>query len=176
MADQPNQGWGTPVPGLESLGGMVSNAVESYERTLNLVQNWFEGILATYKEQAESYGAMLRSIDASLHALEEVVEGQAKITKALGESLDASRQVVSAATNSNQHSTERIETFVGDVLAVLTGQLESLKKQVDIGQTMLSDPLSAQSAMFLKMTQDWNDAYGRMLSTIPQYKHAAPGD
>jgi len=155
---------------------MVSNAVESYERTLNLVQNWFEGILATYKEQAESYGAMLRSIDASLHALEEVVEGQAKITKALGESLDASRQVVSAATNSNQHSTERIETFVGDVLAVLTGQLESLKKQVDIGQTMLSDPLSAQSAMFLKMTQDWNDAYGRMLSTIPQYKHAAPGD
>jgi prophage DNA circulation protein len=176
MADQPNQGWGTPVPGLESLGGMVSNAVESYERTLNLVQNWFEGLLATYKEQAESYGAMLRSIDASLHALEEVVEGQAKITKALGESLDASRQVVSAATNSNQHSTERIETFVGDVLAVLTGQLESLKKQVDIGQTMLSDPLSAQSAMFLKMTQDWNDAYGRMLSTIPQYKHAAPGD
>ena len=176
MADQPNPGWGTPVPGLESLGGMVSNAVESYERTLNLVQNWFEGILATYKEQAESYGAMLRSVDASLHALEEVVEGQAKITKALGESLDASRQVVSAATNSNQHSTERIETFVGDVLAVLTGQLESLKKQVDIGQTMLSDPLSAQSAMFLKMTQDWNDAYGRMLSTIPQYKHAAPGD
>jgi prophage DNA circulation protein len=176
MADQPNQGWGTPVPGLESLGGMVSNAVESYERTLNLVQNWFEGILATYKEQAESYGAMLRSVDASLHALEEVVDGQAKITRALGESLDASRQVVSAATNSNQHSTERIETFVGDVLAVLTGQLESLKKQVDIGQTMLSDPLSAQSAMFLKMTQDWNDAYGRMLSAIPQYKHAASGD
>ena len=176
MADQPNQGWGTPVPGLESLGGMVSNAVESYERTLNLVQNWFEGILATYKEQAESYGAMLRSVDASLHALEEVVEGQAKITRALGESLDASRQVVSAATNSNQHSTERIETFVGDVLGVLTGQLESLKKQVDIGQSMLSDPLSTQSALFLKMTQDWNDAYGRMLSAIPQYKHAAPGD
>ena len=177
MADQPNRGWGTtPDPGLESLGGMVSNAVESYERTLNLVQNWFEGILATYKEQAESYGAMLRSVDASLHALEEVVEGQAKITRALGESLDASRQVVSAATNSNQHSTERIETFVGDVLGVLTGQLESLKKQVDIGQSMLSDPLSTQSALFLKMTQDWNDAYGRMLSAIPQYKHAAAGD
>ena len=173
MADQPNPGWGTPV---ESLGGMVSGAVESYERTLNLVQNWFEGILATYKEQAESYWAMLRSVDASLHALEEVVEGQAKITRALGESLDASRQVVSAATNSNQHSTERIETFVGDVLGVLTGQLQALKNQVDIGQTMLSDPLSAQSAMFLKMTQDWNDAYGRMLSTVPQYKHAAPGD
>ena len=176
MANQPNQGWGTPVPGLESLGGMVGNAVESYERTLNLVQSWFEGILATYKEQAESYGAMLRSVDASLHALEEVVEGQAKITKALGESLDASRQVVTAATNSNQHSTERIETFVADVLGVLTGQLEALKSQVDIGKTMLADPVSAQSAMFLKMTQDWSDAYSRMLSAAPQFKQAAQDD
>ena len=76
------------------MGGMVVNAVEAYERTLTLVQSWFEGILATYKEQAESYGAMLRSVDTSLRALEQVVESQAKITKALGESLDASRQVV----------------------------------------------------------------------------------
>lgn len=176
MANQPNQAWGTPVPGLESLGAMVGNAVESYERTLNLVQSWFEGIMATYREQAESYGAMLRSVDASLHALEEVVEGQAKITKALGESLDASRQVVTAATNSNQHSTERVETFVADVLTVLTGQLEALKNQVDIGKTMLADPVSAQSAMFLKMTQDWSDAYGRMLSAAPQFKSTTPED
>ena len=151
----------------------MCNAVEAYERTLNLVQSWFEGILATYKEQAESYGAMLRSVDASLRAVEQVVEGQAKITKALGESLDASRQVVTAATSSNQHSTERIETFVGEVLAVLNGQLQALKSQVDIGQTMLSDPMSTQSAMFLKMTQDWSDAYGRMLSATPPFRPSA---
>ena len=84
--------------------------------------------------------AIPRSVDASLHALEEVVDGQAKITNALAESLDASRQVVTAATSSNQHSTERIETPVSDVLAVLTGQLDALKSQVDIGRTMLSDP------------------------------------
>ena len=59
------------------------NAVEAYERTLTVVQNWFEGILATYKEQAEGYGAMLRSVDTSLRALEQVVESQAKITQAL---------------------------------------------------------------------------------------------
>jgi hypothetical protein len=41
---------------------------------------------------------------------------------------------------------------------------------------MMADPMSTQSAMFLKMTQDWNDAYGRMLSAIPQYKPAAHGD
>ena len=173
MANPPNSGWGTPVPGLESLGGMVDNAVESYERTLNLVQSWFEGILATYKEQADSYGAMLRSVDASLHALEEVVQGQAKITRALGESLDASRQFVTAATNSNQNSTERIEKFVEDVLGVLTGQLQALKSQVDIGQSMMADPTSTQSALFLKMTQDWSDAYARMLSATPPFTQAA---
>lgn len=164
---KPDHGWGTTVPGLEALGGLTANAVESYERTVKLVQSWFEGVLATYKEQAESYGAMLRSVDASLRALEQVVEAQATITKALGESLDASRQVVMSATSSNQHSQERLEGFVADVLAVLNGQLQALKSQVDIGQTMLSDPMSAQSAMFAKMTQDWNDAYGRMLSANP---------
>lgn len=176
MTNPPEQGWGTTVPGLESLGGMVVNAVEAYERTLNLVQSWFEGIVATSKEQAESYAAMLRSVDASLRAVEQVIEGQAKITKALGESLDASREVVTAATSSNQHSTERIETFVGEVLAVLNGQLQALKSQVDIGQTMLSDPMSTQSAIFLKMSRDWSDAYDRMLSTAPQFKHAAQDD
>ena len=177
MASPPKPGWATTsVPGVESLGGMVDNAVESYERTLNLVQSWFEGILATYQEQAASYGAMLRSVDASLHALEEAVEGQAKITKALGESLDASRQVVTAATSANENSTERIEKFVGDVLAVLTGQLQALKSQIDVGQAMMSDPMSTQSALFLKMTQDWSDAYGRMLSATPQFKQAARDD
>ena len=175
MDKPPDQRRGTTVPGLEALGGLAVNAVESYERSLNMVQSWFEGVLATYKEQAESYGAMLRSVDASLRAMEQVVDAQAKITKALGESLDASRQVVTAATSSNQHSTERIESYVGDVLAVLNGQLKALKSQVDIGQTMMSDPMSAQSAMFAKMTQDWSDAYGRMLSANP-FKPAAQGD
>ena len=176
MTNPPDQGWGTTIPGFEPLGGMVVNAVEAYERTLTLVKNWFEGSLAAYKEQAESYGAMLRSVDTSLRALEEVVESQAKITKALSESLDASRQVVTAATNSNQHSTERIETFVSDALALLTGQLQALKSQVEMGQSLMSDPMSAQSAKFLKMTQEWSDAYGRMLGAANPFKSTAQED
>ena len=62
------------------------------------------------------------------------------------------------------------------MLGVLNGQLEALKSQVDIGKTMLADPVSAQSALFLKMTQDWNEAYGRMLSAAPQFKQAAQDD
>jgi ABC-type transporter Mla subunit MlaD len=173
MTNPSDQGWDTTVRGLESLGGMVVNAVEAYDRTLNLSQGWFEGILATYKEQAEGYAAMLRSVDASLRALEQVIEGQAKITKALGESLDASRQVVTAATSSHQHSTERVENFVEEVLAVLNSQLQALKTQVDIGQAMFSNPLSTQSAMFLKMVQDWSDAYSRMLSATPPFRPSA---
>ncbi len=176
MTKPQGQGWATPVPGLESWGGMVVLSVEAYERTVTLAQSWFEGILATYKEQAESYGALLRSVDTSLRSLEQVVEAQAQITKALGESLHASRQVLTVATSSNQHSTERIEAFVGDVLAMLTAQLQALKSQVDIGQTMLADPLSTQSAMFLKMTEDWSDAYGRMLSATHPFKTSVHDD
>ena len=38
MNKPPDQMWGTTVPGLEALGGLAVNAVESYERTLKLVQ------------------------------------------------------------------------------------------------------------------------------------------
>jgi len=163
-ADNP---WGS-TPGLESMGAVARSAVEAYERTLNLMQTWSEGIMATYREQGESYTAMLVSVDKSLRAMEQVVENQAKTTKALAESLDASRQVVTSAMKLNQHSTERVETFVTGVLDVLTGQLEAIRSQVDLGQTMLSTPASGQSALFLKMTQDWTDAYSRLLeSTNP---------
>ena len=81
-----------------------------------------------------------------------------------------------AATNSNQHSTERIEAFVGDAMAMLTGQLQALKNQVDMGQAMLSDPISTSSTAFLKMTKDWSDAYDRMLGPANPFKPAAHGD
>lgn len=165
-ADNP---WGT-APGLESMGSVAKTAVEAYERTLSLMQTWSEGIMATYREQSESYAAMLLSVDKSLRAMEQVVESQAKTTKALAESLDASRQVVTAAMNSNQQSTERIETFVSGVLDVLTGQLEAVRSQVDLGQTMLTTPASEQGALFLKMTQDWTDAYSRLLNSTNPFK------
>lgn len=167
MTNTADNSW-SAAPGLESIGAVTRSAVDAYERTLNLMQTWSEAMMATYREQAESYAAMLLSVDKSLRAMEQVVENQAKTTKALAESLDASRQVVTAAMNSNQHSTERVETFVTEVLGVLTGQLEAIRSQVDLGQAMLSTPVSGQSARFLKMTQDWTEAYRRLLdSTTP---------
>lgn len=163
MANTADSSWGADAPGLESLGAMTGSAFDAYERTLNLVQSWSEGIMATYKEQANGYAAMLRSADKSLRAMEQVVESQAKTTKALAESLDASRQLVTSAMESNKNSTERVETFVEEVLKVINAQVDALRTQVEIGQTMFSNPTSASTA-FLKMTQDWTNAYGRLIN------------
>ena len=89
-------------------------------------------------------------------------------TKALAERLDASRQVVTTAIKSNQHSTERVEAFVTEVMGVLTGQLEAVRSQVDLGQAMLSAPAAGQQA-FVKMTQDWTEAYSRLLSATTPF-------
>jgi archaellum component FlaC len=173
MSNTADNSWG-PASGFESMNAMARSAMEAYERTLNLVQTWSEGIMSTYREQSESYAAMLISVDKSLRAMEQVVENQAKTTKALAESLDASRQVVTAAMSSNQHSTERVETFVSEVLEVLNGQVEAVRNQVELGQKMLSTPASGQGAMFTKMAQDWTDAYSRLLDATSPFK--APKD
>jgi hypothetical protein len=67
----------------------------------------------------------------------------------------------------HQHSIERVETFVGAMLDVLTGQLQTLRTRVQIGPETLSDPASAPSAAFLKVTQDWTDPYRRLLGAAP---------
>jgi hypothetical protein len=176
MTDTTDESWRLPTPSLESMRAVTRSSMEAYEKTIHLAQSWTEGIMVTYTEQAESYGAMLKAVDKSLDAMEEVVENQSKITEALGESLDASRQAVAAAMHSNTHSTERVETFVGEVLQLLNGQLDVLRGQIEIGQSMLSTPASAQSAMFLKMSQDWAEAYERLLGSMGPSQPASRDD
>ncbi|MBA2560296.1 MAG: hypothetical protein H0V07_10515 [Propionibacteriales bacterium] len=153
--------------GLESIGAMVSDAVRAQERALTVTQNWSESILGTLKEQADSYSTLLRSVDASLRAMEQAIKSQAETTKALAESLEASRKVVGSAMETQKNSVERVETFVGGMLEMLSGQLKALRSQVELGQGMLSDPIGAQSKMYLQITQDWMDAYGRLLNAAP---------
>lgn len=152
-----------PTSGLESIGAMVQSAVGAQSRALEVTQGWSESVLGTLKEQAESYGAMLRSVDSSLRAMEQAIKSQTETTKALAESLEASRQVVSTAMSAQQHSIEQVESFVGGMLGVLTSQLQALRTQVEIGQGMLSDPISGQSAAFLEMSRDWMNTYTRLL-------------
>jgi hypothetical protein len=157
---------GSPV---EGVGDLVRESVRAHGRTLELTQGWSEDVLGTLKEQAASYGVMLRSVDASLRAMEQAVKSQAESTRALAESLKSSREVVDSAMAAHRQSVERVETYVGGLLEVLTGQLQALRGQVELGQDMLgqdmlSDPVGASGAMFLKVTQDWAEAYQRLFA------------
>lgn len=164
MATKPHKGPGATT-GLESVGMFVDEAIQAQERALEMTQGWSESVLGTLKEQADGYSALLRSVDASLRAMEQAITSQAQTTKALAESLEASRQVVGTAMDAQQHSIDRVESFVTGMLDVLTGQRHALRTRVEIGQAMLSDPAVAQGAAFLKMSQDWVDAYGRLLNS-----------
>ncbi len=149
---------------MASLDAMVSGAVQAQQRAISVTQDFSESVLGALKEQAASYSALLRSVDTSLRSMEQAIKSQAESTKALSESLEASRQVVTTAMAAQQQGIERVETFVGSMLGVLGGQLKTLRRQVEIGKTMLSDPVGAQSDMFLQATQEWMGAYDQIVT------------
>jgi hypothetical protein len=172
MATTPNEASGGSGP-FRAVGEMAYDAVRAQQRTLELAQGWSETLVATLKEQAETYGVLLRSVNASLLAMEQAVKSQAQVTQALADSLEASRQIVQTATDTHQHSFERVETFVGGMLEVLSSQLQALRTQINLSREMFSDPVSAQGDVFLKMTQDWTDAYSQLLgSASPFFRRA----
>jgi hypothetical protein len=141
--------------------------MQAQQRAVEAAQGWSTSLLDTLKEQTRSYSAMLRSVDASLLAMEQAVRSQAETTKALAESLEASRQVVESATQTHQRSFEQVEAWVGSMLTALDEQLGALRAQVEMGRTLVTDPVSAQGEAFLAMTQDWMDAYRRLAGAAP---------
>jgi hypothetical protein len=154
-------------PGMESVSAIVQDAIGAHERVLQLSQSWSEGIVRTLKDQAESTTALLRSIDASMKAMERALASQAESNRALADSLEASQSIVRSAVSANEHTLEQVESFFGGMLSVLTGQLQALRTQVDASKTFLGGPASSQSALFMQMTQDWMDAYRRLLAAAP---------
>ncbi len=109
--------------------------------TLELTQVWSASILSTLKEQAETFTTILRSVEASMVAMEEAVKSQAQATQALAESLAASRQILESAMGAQTQAAERVETFVTGMLQVLTGQLEALRSQLQLSRRQSSSPL-----------------------------------
>jgi putative protein kinase ArgK-like GTPase of G3E family len=146
---------------------IVNDAVDAQERMLQLNQSWSEGILRTLKDQAQSTTTLLRSIDASMKAMERALTSQAESNRALAESLEASQSIVRSALSAQEHTLEQVESYFGGMLSVLTGQLQALRTQVESSRALLTGPGSAQSSLFLQMTQDWMDAYRRLLSSAP---------
>jgi len=150
---------------------MAYDAVRAHQRALETAQGWSTTLLDTLKEQTKSYSAMLRSVDASLRAMEQAVTSQAETTKALAESLEASRQVVASATTTHQRSFEQVEKWVDGMLTALDEQLGALRAQVEAGQALTANPVAAQGEAFLAMTQEWMEAYRRLAAAAPASWH-----
>jgi ABC-type transporter Mla subunit MlaD len=161
VANEPGTGSGVTA-GLGGVGDMVRESVRAHARAVEMTQDWLEGALSTLKDQAESVGALLRSVDASLRATEQVVKSQAEATAAMAENLRASREVVDSAMAAHRHTVEGLETYVSGTLETLTRQVQAVRSQVEAGQRAFSDPVAAQSAAFLQLTRDWAEAYQRL--------------
>jgi hypothetical protein len=155
------------IPGMESVSAIVNDAMGAHGRMLQLSQSWSEGILQTLKDQTESTTALLRSIDSSMRAMERALASQAESNRALAESLEASQSIVRSAVTAQEHTVEQVERFFGGMLSVLTGQLQALRTQVESSRALLAGPASSQTSGFLQMTQDWMDAYRRLLAAGP---------
>jgi hypothetical protein len=153
--------------GWESIESMVRGAAEAQERSLEAGQQWAEDLLSTFREQAESYGSLLRAIDASLRAMERAITSQAETTRAMAESLEASSSVIGAAMEAQRRSVEHVEAAVGGTVSLLSSQLQALRSQLEVGQGLVSGATSEPVALFLKMTREWTDAYSRLLGAAP---------
>jgi hypothetical protein len=146
---------------------MVRESIRAHGRAVEMSQNWSEGALGALKDQAESVGGLLRSVDASLRAIEQVVKSQAEATAALAENLRASREVVDTAMTTHRQTLEGMETYVSGMLEVLTGQLAAMRSQVELGKRAVTDPLAAQSAAFQQLATEWTHAYDLLSQSVP---------
>jgi hypothetical protein len=144
---------------------VVTDAFRSQLRTLERSQDWADSALTTLREQAEGYTGLLRSVQSSLAAMERAVSSQAETMQALKESIDAARTVVSSAATSQERSLAQAESFFAGMLQTLTAQLQVLRAQTQAGRTLLGGA-DAQDEVFVTMTQDWMNAYARLLDAV----------
>ena len=150
-------------------GNLLGNAVRAQQRSIELTERWFDGILTALQDQAESYAGMLRALDSSLRALEATLQSQVQTSAALKESLDASRTAVTTAAATQQRSIELAESFFSGTRESLTLQLEALRRQLQDAQGLFGDPVGAQQEAFQRMARDWVDSYGRLLDGTLSY-------
>jgi DNA repair exonuclease SbcCD ATPase subunit len=148
-----------------SVQSVLADAFRSQVRTLERSQDWVDSTLTTLRDQAESYTGLLRSVQSSLAAMERAVSSQAETTRALQESLDAARTVISSAANAQERSLAQAESFFSGMLQTLTAQLQVLRAQAQVGTNLLGGAVGVQDEAFLTMTQEWMNAYARLLDS-----------
>jgi CII-binding regulator of phage lambda lysogenization HflD len=142
---------------MRAMQDAVGGAVASQQRSVGLAQGWAQSVIESYKSQAESYQALTDAMSSSMTALERTLESQEETNRALKESLDAYRNVVESASQTQERNMQLVQSFFNDVVQTLQGQLES-------SRSLLLEPAAKQQEFFQNVTQEWLDAYVRLLN------------
>jgi hypothetical protein len=104
-----------------------------------------------------------------MEAFRKALESQEETNRALKESLDAYRNVLESAGETQERNMQLAENFFGDVVETLRGQLES-------SRSLLLEPAAKQQEFFQNVTQEWVDAYVRLLNApLEFYKTSTEG-
>src|ERR671932_2501869 len=95
--------------GLKAVQDAVGGAVAAQQRSVGLAQDWAESVIENYKSQAESYRALTDAMTSSMTALQRTLESQEETNRALKESLDAYRNVVESARQTQEQNMQLAE-------------------------------------------------------------------
>lgn len=154
---------------LGAMGNMFGGAIAAQQRSVNLAQDWAESVVETYKSQAEGYQALTEAMRSSMSALERTLKSQEETNRALRESLEAYRKVVESASETQERNARLAQGFFDDVVKTLQEQLEG-------SRALLAEPALKQQEFFQNVTQEWLEAYTRLLNApFDLYRMGAGG-
>jgi uncharacterized coiled-coil DUF342 family protein len=144
----------------------VGGAVAAQQRSVGLAQHWSESLIETYRSQAESYRALTDAMSSSMTALQRTLESQEETNRALKESLDSYRKVVESASETQERNMELAENYFSNIVETLRDQLES-------SRSLLLEPAAQQQEFFQNLTQEWMDAYVKLLNSPLEFYRAS---
>ncbi len=144
----------------------VGGAVAAQQRSVGLAQDWAQTVIESYKDQAEGYRALTDAMTSSMTALERTLKSQEETNRALKDSLDAYRNVVESASQTQERNMQLVQSFFNDVVQTLQGQLES-------SRSLLLEPAARQQEFFQNVTQEWIDAYKKLLNAPIEFYRAS---
>jgi DNA anti-recombination protein RmuC len=101
-----------------------------------------------------------------MEALERTLKSQEETNRALKESLDSYRDVVESASETQERNLELAQNFFDTVVETLRDQLES-------SRSLLLEPAARQQELFQNLTQEWIDAYVRLLNAPLEFYRAS---
>ena len=151
---------------MKAMQDAVGGALNAQQRSMGLAQDWAEGVIETYRSQAESYRGLTEAMTSSMEAFRKALESQEETNRALKESLDAYRNVFESAGEMQERNMELAENFFGDVI-------ETLRNQIESSRSLLLEPAARQQEFFQNITQEWMEAYVKLLNSPLDFYRAS---